>query len=88
MKEEIMEFIDGLGAKSYKQGISWKGFNVYIPQYKGNPCIGLPFVVLEKDEEVRLSTAQESLDYLAYEQSKDLQDKDISELKAEATDEI
>ena len=73
MNELIQELVEDLGAKSYKQGVDWNGFKVYIPQYKGNPCSGLPYVVLEKGEEVRLSTPEESLAYLEYEQTKGLE---------------
>ena len=44
MDEFIQELIEDLGAKSYKKGVDWNGYEVFIPQYKGNPCIGLPYV--------------------------------------------
>ena len=69
MKNLIQELTEDLGAQSYKQGLEWKGFKVYIPQYKGTPCVGLPFVILQKGEEIRLSSEDESLEYLEYEQS-------------------
>ena len=48
MEKYIRELIEDLGAKKYKRGIDWNGYRVYIPQYKGNPIIGHPYVVLEK----------------------------------------
>ncbi|MBR7160264.1 MAG: hypothetical protein IKD20_04420 [Clostridia bacterium] len=75
MEEKILEFVEYLQADSYKEGISWKGFKVYIPEYKNNPVIGLPYVILVKDEEVRLSTPEESLDYLDYSLSQDKKTK-------------
>jgi len=68
--DEIQGLLEELGAVSYQKSIDWKGYNVYVPIYKGKPCIGLPYVVLVKGEEVRLSTPDESLEYLEYEQSK------------------
>ena len=67
MNKYIKELLEDLGTKSCKTGIPWKGYNVYIPQYKGNPCIGLPYVILEKGEEVRISTPEESEEYLDFE---------------------
>ena len=66
MDEDVLELIEDLGAKKCKEGAPWKGYKVYIPQYKGNPCIGLPYVVLVKGEEVRISEPEESLEYLGY----------------------
>ena len=85
MEEKILEFIEDLQADSYKEGISWKGFKVYIPEYKNNPAIGLPYVILVKGEEVRLSTPEESLEYLEYEQNKNYRSSSIEELKKDAT---
>ena len=81
MEDLIQELIEDLGAKSYKKGVDWNGYQVYIPQYKGNPCIGLPYVVLQKGEEVRISTPDESMEYLAYEQTKSLSEESTESLK-------
>ena len=83
MEEKILELIEELGTSKYKKGISWKGYEVYIPEYKGNPTIGLPYVVLVKGEEARISTVDESLDYLDYEQDNNLQSKSTKELSSE-----
>ena len=81
MEEMIQALIEDLGAKSYKKGVDWKGFKVYIPKYTGNPCIGLPYVVLQKGDEVRLSTPDESLEYLEYEQDNSVKKQGTEELK-------
>lgn len=65
--DEIKTLVEELGARSYKKGKSWNGYEVYIPVYTGNPCIGLPLVVLVKDGEARISNAEEAIDYLNYE---------------------
>ena len=67
MNKYVIELLEDLNATSWKKGISWKGYNVYIPQYKGNPCIALPYVILEKGREVRISTPEESEEYLDFE---------------------
>ena len=71
MGDYIQELVEDLGAKSYKKGLDWNGYNVYIPVYEGNPAIGLPYVILEKGEEIRVSTPDESLAYLDYELAKE-----------------
>ena len=81
MEEMILELVADLGASSYKEGVEWKGYKVYIPQYKGNPCIGLPYVVLQKGNEIRLSDDDECMEYLEYEQLKELGKKSTDELK-------
>ena len=81
MDELIQELVEDLGAKSYKKGVDWNGYQVFIPQYKGSPCIGLPYVVLQKGEEVRISTPDESMAYLAYEQTKSLAEESTDTLK-------
>ena len=68
MKKIMKVLLEELGAKSYKKGVAWNGYNVYIPEYKGNPTLGLPYVVLERGEEIRISSPEESLAYLEYEQ--------------------
>lgn len=70
MKEEqkdlIAECMEALGADGYRKGNSWKGYDIYIPDYKKPVYIGFPYVVMVKEKEVRLSTEEESLDYLSY----------------------
>ena len=74
MKEEqkdlIAECVEALGADGYRKGKSWKGYEIYIPDYKKPVYIGFPYVVMVKEEEVRLSTEEESLDYLSYSEGK------------------
>ena len=55
-----------LGAKAYKEGKPWCGYKVYLPVYEGNPVIGIPYVVLQSEEEVRLCTPDEAMEYLEF----------------------
>ena len=63
MKEEqkdlIAECVEALGADGYRKGKSWKGYEIYIPDYKKPVYIGFPYVVMVKEKEVRLSTEEE-----------------------------
>lgn len=66
VSERVQELLDELGARRCKEGKKWKGYTVYIPMYSGNPCIGLPYVILEKDGETRICDEDECLEYLDY----------------------
>ena len=88
MDELVQELIEDLGARTYKKGVDWNGYEVFIPQYKGNPCLGLPFVVLKKGAEARICTPDESLAYLAYEQNKNLGEESTESLKGKAIQEL
>ena len=65
-KTLIAECMEALGADDYRKGKSWKGYEIYIPNYKKIVYSGFPYVVMVKEKEVRLSTEEESLDYLSY----------------------
>ena len=56
-----------LFADSVRQGIDYKDYKVYIPVYKKFCISGLPYVILEKKGELRISTPDESEDYLRVE---------------------
>ncbi|MBS6477727.1 MAG: hypothetical protein KH405_07955 [Firmicutes bacterium] len=62
----IQSFIEELNTSEYKKGRPWKGYEVYEPVYDDDVCIGLPYVILAKDDEVRISTDDEALEYLAF----------------------
>lgn len=62
----IQSFMEELNTSKYKKGRPWKGYEVYEPVYDEDVCIGLPYVILAKDDKVRISTDDEALDYLAF----------------------
>lgn len=64
MNEKAKKLIAELGAKRARKGKDFMGYEVFIPQYNGNPKIGLPLVVLQKGDEARISTNKEAMDYL------------------------
>lgn len=73
-KTLIAECMETLGADGYRKGKSWKGYDIYIPDYKEPVYNGFPYVVMVKEEEVRLSTEEESLDYLSYSEGEGAED--------------
>ena len=66
LKQQILELIEELNAKTYSRGENWKGYEVYVPVYEKEMYMGLPYVVLVKDGEARISTPEESLEYLDF----------------------
>ena len=64
--ERVRELLYELCAKTYIKGKSWKGYEVFEPYYSRPICIGKPFVVLKKGDEVRMCTDEESLEYLKF----------------------
>lgn len=70
LKTKIEELVEELyPATGVKDPVEWNGYQVYVPIYKKPSFIGYPFVILVKGDEARISTAEESLDFL------DFQDK-------------
>lgn len=66
LKEKLTDACCELMAVRLEERGSWRGCSVYVPVYKGCPKIGLPYVVLVTDADVRISTEEESLSYLDY----------------------
>ena len=64
MDDRVKELLRQLGTSYASKGADFNGYEVYIPEYSGEPTIGFPLVVLQKGDEVRISTDEESLEYL------------------------
>ena len=62
--KKIKLAIRALGANRYKKLKPWNGYDVYEPIYTEMAYRGLSYVVLVKDDEVRLSTTDETIEYL------------------------
>lgn len=61
-----LELIDDYGGQ-WAQGVEWKGYDVYSSVFTGEPpVIGLPLAIMVKDGEARMTTPEESLEYLKY----------------------
>lgn len=80
LEEKILNLLDELNADDYEEGRSWNGYKVYIPVYDELAIVGLPFVILEKDNEVRISTGSEAMEYLDFENTEEAQDMDTDSL--------
>lgn len=66
MTDTIRELAFDLNANGVKRGKDYKGYKVFEPVYNKECFIGLPYVILVKDNKARISTAEESLDYLDF----------------------
>lgn len=64
MDEKVKSLLKQLGTNYASKGEDFNGYEVYIPEYSGDPAIGLPLVVMQKGDEVRISTPAECLEYL------------------------
>lgn len=53
-----------LQTRRFKRRPDWKGYEVYEPVCKKYCCVGLPFYVLVKDGEVRLTRPEEGLELI------------------------
>ena len=71
LQEKLEEFLEEFQAKSFRKGKRWKEYDVYIPEYEDMVYVGLPLVLLVKGDEIRISTDQESMDYLEFENEDD-----------------
>ena len=70
LKTEIQELMEELFADSYKRGTDWNGYEVYEPVYKKEITLGPPLVVFVKNGEAKISSPEESFDYLKFTQRK------------------
>ena len=77
MNNKSKELLIELGAYKAKKGKDWNGYKVFIPLYRGNPIIGLPLVILQKGDDARISTNQESFEYLDFANNNTLLDNKI-----------
>lgn len=49
-----------------KKGYNWNGYEVWEEVYDKPATVGYPLVILVKDDEIRESTLDESLEYLDF----------------------
>ncbi len=92
MKNEVEEKINKIWMQTpatyYERGYDWNGYEVYDLVFTKRMIVGHPYVILVKGDEVRLSTAKESLEYLDYSNEMKAKSKSISELKEDIQEEI
>ncbi len=65
-REAIKGMMAELGASRYKKSKPWNGYEVYEPMYDGRIVYttGISNFVFVKGDEVRLSTIDETIEYL------------------------
>lgn len=64
MAERIQEFAAENGYTKIEKAEPWHGYDVYVPVYDEMSYVGLPFVILVRGEEIRLSTPEEALEWV------------------------
>ena len=88
IEEKIDDLFSETPADYYHKGYDWNGYEVYELEFDKKSCVGLPLVILVKGEEVRLSTPDESLEYLDYSLNQNAKNKNTSALGSELAEEI
>lgn len=63
---DVIEFAKKHGYDDAKFLSKWKGYDVYEPIFDGEDdrYVGLPYVILVKGDEIRLSTPKEAFDFI------------------------
>lgn len=65
MKKIAKKFAEESGYIGAEYLQEWKGYSVFNPVYsKETATIGLPYVILVKNEKARMSTVEETFEYL------------------------
>lgn len=61
--QKVIDFARKHGYDNVKPLDPWREYEVYEPVFTGNDvvCIGLPLIILIKDETIRMSTGEEAL---------------------------
>lgn len=62
--QNIEKIAKQMGAISVVKRNDYNGMQVYEPIFKDGAKVGYPVVIFVKDDKFRLSTPQESIDYL------------------------
>jgi hypothetical protein len=65
-QEDILKFAQKQGYDDIEYLEQWRGYDVYAPLFDTEETlfIGLPLVILVKDDMIRMSTGEESLERL------------------------
>lgn len=69
---KVLDFVTSHGWSGAEYEMDWNGYNVYSllsgddVDSEFPPCVGYPLVLLVKEDEIRVSTPEESLEYMQY----------------------
>jgi hypothetical protein len=65
-EEDILKFAKREGYDEISYIGKWRGYEVYEPMFESEESIniGLPYIILVKEDEIRMSTPEESLEQL------------------------
>lgn len=66
MKNKIIDFAKLEGFDTAQRVENWRGYEIYEPLYNDGEVhyIGLPFFIMLKDDEMRMSTLEETLAWI------------------------
>ena len=65
IRKEILDFAEKEGIRvKLKRDLDWHGYEIYVSIYKFGTVVGYPYVIMVKNNIIRMSTARESLERL------------------------
>lgn len=59
-----MEYAKSKGYNDIRKLESWKGYEIYEPILYEDAIIGIPFVIMVKGNNIRMSTINETFEYM------------------------
>ena len=62
--DEIKKFAAEQGFRKIAKSGTWNGYEVFEPVYEEMAYVGYPILILVSDSEIRLSTIDESMQYI------------------------
>lgn len=60
-KSDISAFAKKNQIDRIERADDWNGYEIYVPVYDGECCVGLPYVIMVNGDVIRMSTPEESL---------------------------
>ena len=65
MIDKVIEYAKSKGYNDIRQLESWKGYEIYEPiLLHEDAIIGIPFVIMVKGNNIRMSTINETFEYM------------------------
>ncbi len=74
----VEELMESLGTYKFKEGKPFHGKKAFVPIYAAYAERGLPYFVIEDENGVRISDADEAIEYMnagGFDEGSDLEDK-------------
>ena len=64
MIDKVMEYAKSKGYNDIRQLESWNGYEIFEPILHEDAIIGIPFVIMVKGNNIRMSTPKETFEYM------------------------